>query len=258
MYLNALTGGEFMNTETVCGLKNSYIEAYLGTKEAAKVIPEWEKLEKHRISGFNAGAFLFSFFWCFHKKMYREFAVLFAVFLILPVIVGGIAGMSRMEGELTPKAVYSELRRIPVVMVVDDGNNVCIYGRKYVEKLVDGLTYTPWYERMLMPLSDPYYFHLYINSKPAFYFALFRMITILIINIFCGLFFNHMYFQSTRRMILRQLSDMRSDDENSRMQILQKAGRENSRKAAAMKPEFAFAVMCVVLPVFYDAVCIIF
>ena len=246
-----------MDGGTTYGLKNSYIEAYLGTEEAAKVIPEWEKLEKRRGLSFNIGAFLFSFFWCFHKKMYREFAILFAVFLILPVIVGGTAGMSRMEGELTPKAVYSELRRIPVDMAAD-GGDVCIYGRKRIERIVDELPYTPWYEIMLLPLSDPHDFYLYVNSEPAFYFALFRMMTILTINIFCGLYFNNIYFQSTRRKILRQLADMRSDDENSRLQILQRSGRENSRKAMTMKPEFIFALMCVVLPVFYDAVCIIY
>ena len=244
-----------MNTETVCGLKNSYIEAYLGTKEAAKVIPEWEKLERRRVSGFNVFAFLFSFFWCFHKKMYREFAVLFAAFLILPVIVGGIAGMSRMEGGLTPKAVYSELRRIPVDVIYAHEYSVCIYGRESVE---DVTYYTPWYEFMLMPLSRPNDFYVRVHSEPAFYFAFFRMMTILIINIFCGLYFNNMYFQSTRRKILRQLADMRSDDENSRMQILQRAGRENSRIALKMKPEFVFALMCVVMPVFYDAICIMY
>ena len=132
---------------------------------------------------------------------------------------------------------------------------MCIYGRESIE---DVTYYTPWYEFMLMPLSRPNDFYVRVHSEPAFYFAFFRMMTILIINIFCGLYFNNMYFQSTRRKILRQLADMRSDDENSRMQILQRAGRENSRVALKMKPEFVFALMCVVLPVFYDAICIMY
>ena len=36
-----------MNAETTCGLKNSYIEAYLGEKEAGYFIPKWSKSEKH-------------------------------------------------------------------------------------------------------------------------------------------------------------------------------------------------------------------
>lgn len=104
-----------MNSEITCGLKNSYIEAYLGEKEAERCIRQWRGLEKRHFISFNPAAWLFSFLWLFYKKMHREFVVFLAAFFILPVIVGGIAGISRMEGEITPKAVYSELRRIPVV-----------------------------------------------------------------------------------------------------------------------------------------------
>ena len=137
-----------MNEETICGIKTSYIEAYLGEKEAGKRIPQWRKLEKRHWISFNPFAFIFSFLWLFHKKMHKEFAVFLAVFFILPVIVGGIAGISKMEDDITPTAVYSELRRIPVT--VDD--SPCRYHGYDIKSLSLNV---PWYMLMLLPAVYP-------------------------------------------------------------------------------------------------------
>ena len=241
-----------MNAETTCGLKNSYIEAYLGEREAERCIPEWSKLEKRHWISFNPAAWLFSFLWLFYKKMHREFAVFLAVFLILPVIVGGIAGISKMEGEISPKAVYSELRRIPIT--IDDRQSVCVYGRySEYEKMT-----VPWYLLMISPAvySDMYYFR--INSVPAFYFGLFRVLTMVALNIFLGVYGNRLYFRSVRGRIFRQLADMSTDEENSRLRILEKSGRENAFKIQQMKLAPLFSLICVILPFFYDAICIIY
>ncbi|MDE7289945.1 MAG: DUF2628 domain-containing protein, partial [Oscillospiraceae bacterium] len=196
-----------MNNETTCGLKNSYIEAYLGKKEAERCIRKWSRLEKRHWLSFNPAAWLFSFLWLFHKKMHREFAVFLAAFLILPVIVGGIAGISKMEGEITPKAVYLELRRIPIT--IDDIQSACVYGRysKYLKMTV------PWYILMISPALDPDSYYFRINSEPAFYFGLFRVLTMLALNIFLGVYGNRLYFRSTRKKILKQLADMSTAEE---------------------------------------------
>lgn len=240
-----------MNGETTCGLKNSYIEAYLGEREAERCIPKWQKLEKRGGIGFNPAAFLLSFLWLFHKKMYKEFAVFLAAFIILPVIVGGIAGISRMEGDITPKAAYSELRRVPVVLEY--------YPCRCTEHKFENLVKTtPWYKIMLLPITEPSYYGLGLNSEPAFYFGLFRVMTMLALNIFLGVYGDRLYFRSVRGKILRQLADMSTDEESSRLRILAKSGRENAFKAQQMKLAPLFALVCVIMPFFYDAVCIIY
>lgn len=240
-----------MNTETTCGLKNSYIEAYLGEREAERCIHKWRRLEKRFGIGFNPFAFMFSFLWLFHKKLYKEFAVFLAAFLILPVIVGGIAGISKMEGEITPKAVYSELRKVPVVLEY--------YPCRCTEHRFENLVKTtPWYKIMLLPITEPSYYGLEFNSEPAFYFGLFRVLTMFALNVFLGIYGNRLYFRSTRKKILKQLADMSTDEENSRLRILEKSGREFSFKARQMKLAPIFALVCVILPFFYDAVCIIY
>lgn len=244
-----------MNTETTCGnlgLKNSYIEAYLGEKEAGRCIRRRRGLEKRHWISFNPFAFMFSFLWLFHKKMHKEFAVFLAVLFILPVIAGGIAGISRMEGDITPKAVYSELRRIPVT--VDDISCRCAHGYD-IETLALSV---PWYKLMLMPVLYPEWYDFRINSVPAFYFGLFRVLTMAVLNIFLGVYGDRLYFRSVRGKILRQLADMSTDEESSRLRILAKSGRENTFKAQQMKLAPLFALVCVIMPFFYDAVCIIY
>ena len=241
-----------MNNETTCGLKNSYIEAYLGEKEAERCIHKWRGLEKRHWLSFNPAAWLLSFLWLFYKKMHREFAVFLAAFLILPVIVGGIAGISKMEGDISPKAVYLELRRIPIT--IDDRQSVCVYGR-YSEYLK--MT-APWYLLMISPALDHDSYYFSINSEPAFYYGLFRVMTMLALNIFLGVYGNRLYFRSVRGRILRQLADMSTDEESSRLRILEKSGRENAFKIQQMKLAPFFALVCVILPFFYDAICIIY
>lgn len=240
-----------MNGETIRGLKNSYIEVYLGEKEAERCISKWSKLEKRHWISFNPAAWLFSFLWLFHKKMHREFVVFLAAFLILPVIVGGIAGISKMEGDITPKAVYSELRKVPVVLEY--------YPCRCTEHRFENLVKTtPWYKIMLLPITEPSYYGLGFNSEPAFYFGLFRVLTMLALNIFLGVYGNRLYLRSVRRNILRQLADMSTDEESSRLRILTKSGMENAFKVQQMKLAPIFALVCVILPFFYDAICIIY
>ncbi len=240
-----------MNAERTCGLKNSYIEAYLGEEEARRCIPKWRRLEKRHWISFNPFAFIFSFLWLFHKKMHREFAAFLAVFFILPVVVGGIAGISKMEGDITPKAVYSELRKVPVVLEY--------YPCRCTEHRFENLCRTtPWYEIMLLPVTMPVYYGLGINSVPAFYFGLFRVLTMLVINIFLGFYGSRLYFRSVREKILLQLADMSTDEESSRLRILEKSGRENAFKVRQMKLAPIIAPVCVIMPFFYDAICIIY
>ena len=240
-----------MNGETIRGLKNSYIEVYLGEKEAERCISKWSKLEKRHWISFNPAAWLFSFLWLFHKKMYREFVVFLAAFFILPVIVGGIAGISKMEGDITPKTVYSELRKVPVVLEY--------YPCRCTEHRFENLVKTtPWYKIMLLPITEPSYYGLGFNSEPAFYFGLFRVLTMFALNIFLGVYGNRLYFRSIRKRMLKQLADMSTDEESSRLRILTKSGMENAFKVQQMKLAPIFALVCVILPFFYDAICIIY
>ena len=238
---------------TTYGLKNPYIEAYLGTEEALRLLPKWKKLEKRRGLSFNISAFLFSFFWCFHKKMYREFVVFLAAFLILPVIVGGIAGISRMEGELTPKAVYSELRRIPVSVRTAD----MLDGPPSIEEMAKVI---PWYELMLAPVTSTHMFDFKVNSEPAFYFALFRILTIFAVNLTCGILFNYLYMKKVCGKITAQLSKIKTDNDDTRKTILRKSAGEHHSPLFGARQTAVFMLFGSVtfLPLFYDAVCIIY
>lgn len=238
---------------TTYGLKNSYIEAYLGTEDAVRMLPKWEKLEKHRGLSFNIGAFLFSFFWCFHKKMYREFVIFLAAFLILPLIVGGIAGISRMEGELTPKSVCSELRRIPVIVRTADMRD----GPPSIEEMAK---VTPWYDLMLAPVTSPAMFEFRVNSEPAFYFALFRVLALFAVNLICGILFNYLYMKKVCGEITAQLSKIKNDNDDTRKTILRKSAGEHRSTLFGARQTAVFMLFGLVtfLPVFYDAVCIIY
>ena len=245
-----------MNGETTCGLKNSYIEAYLGEKEAERCIQEWSKLEKRHWISFNPAAWLFSFLWLFYKKMHREFAVFLAAFLILPVIVGGIAGISKMEGDITPKAVYSELRRIPVSIWREYHTHE--YAALHTLKSCHNpAKYMPWYEVMLTPLTDGRY-SFEINSEPAFYYGLFRILTVFAVNLVCGFSFNYLYMKSVRRSIIKQLSKIKTDSADVREKILRKAAEEYSVPLYKNAAVFLFFAAALVLPVFYDTVCIVY
>ena len=248
-----------MNSETTCGLKNSYIEAYLGEREAERCVRQWSKLEKRHWISFNPAAWLFSFLWLFHKKMHREFVVFLAAFLILPVIVGGVVGISRMEGDITPKAVYLELRRIPVEYG-ETTYGTCIYEYKALERMQQYFRESPLYINLLRPLIgiDAGFGFFLVNSEPAFYYGLFRVMTMLALNVFLGVYGNRLYFRSVRGRIFRQLADMSTDEESSRLRILEKSGRENAFKVQQMKLAPFFALVCVILPFFYDAICIIY
>lgn len=245
-----------MNSETTCGLKNSYIEAYLGEKEAARSIPVWERTETRSKLSFNPFAFLFSFFWCFHKRMYREFAAFLAAFLILPVIVGGIAGISKMEGDISPKAVYSELRRIPV-SIWREYHTHEYAALRTSESCHNPAKYMPWYEVMLTPLTDGRY-SFEINSEPAFYYGLFRILTVFAVNLVCGFSFNYLYMKSVRRSIIKQLTKIKTDSADVREKILRKAAGERSVPLYKNAAVFLFFAAALVLPVFYDTVCIVY
>lgn len=245
-----------MNGETTCGMKNSYFEAYLGEKEAARNISVWKRTEACGKLNFNPFAFMFSFFWCFHKKMYREFTAFLAAFLILPVIVGGIAGISQMEGEITPTAVYSELRRIPVTIWREYHTHEYALLSTF-DSCRNPANYMPWQEVMLTPLTDGRY-SFEINSEPAFYYGLFRLLTVFAVNLACGFSFDYLYMKSVRRSIIKQLSKIKTDSADVSEKILRKSAGERSVPLYRNAAVFLLFAAAMVLPVFYDAVCIVY
>ena len=191
-----------MNGETTCGLKNSYIEAYLGEKEAARCLHDWQGSELR----FDPFAFLFSFFYCFRKKMYRAFAVFLTVSVILPPAVGLIAGIISVRSEWRYKdaelsVVFDELAEPPVM---------------YYHETFSGCLIEPG--------------GLSIYSEHSFCLHAARLVTLTLINIFCGLIFGRMYRRKTEKEIRNQLSLIRTDDEAARKNILRKAGRDLNRR----------------------------
>ena len=190
-----------MNGETTCGnfgLKNSYIEAYLGEKEASRCLHEWQSGKLR----FDPFAFLFSFFYCFRKKMYKEFAVFLAVSAILPLAAGLITGVVSVRSDYRYKdadlsLVFDELSE-PAIAYFTHNSRSC--------------------------LREPDRF--YINNDHSFNFRIARLGTLTVINIFCGLSFNRLYKRKTEKEILKQLSLIKTDDEAAQENILRKAGRE--------------------------------
>lgn len=190
-----------MNNETTCGLKNSYIEAYLGEREASRCLHEWKGSELR----FDPFAFLFSFFYFFRKKMYREFALFLTVSAILPLAVGLITGIISVRSEWRYKdaefsAVFDELTEPPIVY---------------------------YHENFSGCFREPGGLSIYNNHSFRSHAA--RLGTLTLINIFCGLNFGRMYKRKTEKEIKKQISLIRTDDEAVRENILRKAGMELNR-----------------------------
>lgn len=181
-----------MNTETFRRINDSYMEAYLGREQALR-------FKRRGRPWFSFPAFVFSFFWLFHKRLYREAAVFLAAVVIIPLIIAVPAGISRMEGDITFSSVYHELRRLPL---------------KY--------TFTSAAGGSVIPSGiTPYYEH-----EPAFRFWRARLAGTLAVNLLCGLSFNVLQKRKTEREILNRLSEIKSADRSAREDILRKAGEE--------------------------------
>lgn len=184
-----------MNSETTCGLNNSYMEAYLG-RDKALLLKRCGGLD------FSLPAFLFSFFHCYRKKMYMECIVFLAAIVIIPLILGAAAGISRMEGGITLSSVYHELRRLPL---------------KY--------TFTPTAGGGVIPDG----IRAYHEHEPAFRFWQARLAGTAAVSLFCGLSFNRLQKRKAEKDIVCQISRTKAKNEAARKNILQKAGAENSR-----------------------------
>lgn len=173
-------------------------DAYLGEKEASRCLHEWQDGKLR----FDPFAFLFSFFYCFRKKMYKEFAVFLAVSAILPLAAGLITGVVSVRSDYRYKdadlsLVFDELSE-PAIAYFTHNSRSC--------------------------LREPDRF--YINNDHSFNFRIARLGTLTVINIFCGLSFNRLYKRKTEKEILKQLSLIKTDDEAAQENILRKAGRE--------------------------------
>ena len=106
--------------------------------------------------------------------------------------------------------------------------------------------------------SYSYYIELGIGSEPAFYFNLFRVITLFLINLYCGFFGEYLHMRHIRRRVRCQLGCILSDNETNRIDILKKAGKEYREQRPALIPVSVFFALFTVLPVFNDAVCIMY
>ncbi len=171
--------------------EKGYIEAYLGDRDGSALI----RMNEGNIPKFSLSAFLFTFIAFSRKKMRREACVCFALMLIVPLAAGIFAGTAAMLGEgmeITPGAVYSELRRIPVTAEHAacrcSGIDTVLLSR-----------YVPQYLLMLDPLINTADYDFTVNSVPAFYFGLFRMIAVFAVSAVCGVFFYRLYFRHIRR-----------------------------------------------------------
>ena len=61
-----------MDNDTTYGLKNSYIEAYLGADKAVKQINRWDHCQTHHNMNFSFLAFFLTFVWYLYKGAYKE------------------------------------------------------------------------------------------------------------------------------------------------------------------------------------------
>lgn len=186
-------------------VKDSYIQAYLGEKEASRFLCERQSGRTRVKLRFDPFAFLFSFFYFFRKKMYREFAVLLAVSAALPLAIGLIAGVVSVRSDYRYKdaelsVVIEQISEPAVVYYMHNGSGC---------------------------LGDPDGF--YVDNDHSFRFRIARQGTLAAINILCGFSFGGLYKRKTEKEILKQLSLIKTDDEAARENILRKAGRELKR-----------------------------
>ncbi len=177
------------------GIKDSYIEAYLGRSTALR-------LKRRGSFSFSIPAFVFSFFYLYCKKMYRECAVFLAAAVIIPLILGTAAGISRMDGCVTVSSVFHELGKLPLIYKFTSAAG-------------------GW--------SVPDGIKAYSGHEPAFGFWLARLAGTIAVNLCCGLSFERLQKRRTEKNIAEQLSHIKTNDEHARESILKKAGAENSR-----------------------------
>ncbi len=99
-----------MEDESIYGVKVSYLESYLGSDEARKTIKKWRACEKNHNMNFNFWAFLLDEIWYFYKGVYKAGLIFFAICILVPNVVGLIAGniqMSVTEEYLAEHIIYS-------------------------------------------------------------------------------------------------------------------------------------------------------
>lgn len=206
-----------MNSSTE--VKDNYIEAYLSRSGALR-------LKRRADFGFSFPAFVFSFYHCCRKKMYRECTAFLAAIVIVPLILGAAAGISRMEGSITLSSVYHELRRLPLIY-------------KFTSAAGGGVI--------------PKGIGAYHEHEPAFRFWQARLAGTAAVSLFCGLSFDRLQKRKTERDIAEQLSRTKTTNEAARESILKKAGAENSRPVRGKL--FVFLLWAaVMLSHFYHAV----
>jgi hypothetical protein len=87
--------------ETIYGVKESYLNSYLGAEDSRKTLPRWKKCEDNHNINFNIAAFFLDVIWYFYKGVYKAGFIFLAVMLIVPNVLGIAAGIISMKDTIS-------------------------------------------------------------------------------------------------------------------------------------------------------------
>ncbi|MBQ8781364.1 MAG: hypothetical protein IJZ72_06815 [Oscillospiraceae bacterium] len=189
--------GDKNTEESIYGVKASYLESYLGNEEARKIIPIWKKCQTRHNMNFNIAAFLFDVIWYFHKGVYKAGVIFLAVMLIVPNVLGAVAGVISME------------------------NTIKYYNENVIVHIVNGVTVAP--DQMGA-----------VSLVNSFYITF--IITSLIIKLISALFFDYLYFKKVKYCIFYELAGMKDmNDDESVSDCLSRAGKHRETKEKGIR-----------------------
>lgn len=192
-----------MNGETTYGLKNSCIEAYLGSEKGVKQINRWEVCQKRHNMNFSMPAFFLAFIWYFYKGAYKAGFAFLAAFIILPNLIGFAAGFPILSENAAAISEFSAAEQ--PLYTVSDFNRGIAKGteeelKAYYQEAVD-------YEQLRAEAASALSQYLLVNNI-AF------MIVNIILRIVSASFFDYFYFKRVRYDILYEMAGIKSDSDD--------------------------------------------
>lgn len=212
-----------MNGDTTYGMKNSYIEAYLGDEKGIKQIVRWEKCQKKHNANFSIPAFFLTFIWYFYKGAYKAGFAFLAAFIILPNLIGFAAGypalargaeaVSKFNSAEPPKYTSEELFYMR--------NSFGGTAEEFSAYAAEAENYDRIRYEAAAVLAE------FINISTLVF-----IIVNFILRLISASIFDYLYFRQVRYLILYEIAGIKSDSDEDieRCLALAKNDRETKNK----------------------------
>lgn len=212
-----------MDVETTYGLKNSYIEAYLGSEKSAKQIPRWDECQKHHNMNFSIPAFFLTFVWYLYKGAYKAGFIFLAAFIIIPnllsiaaavpVILSGRDALVKFASAEEPEYSLADLTGVLPGHGFDGTQEEYSY---YFDK-------AEAYEQLRRNAADVTSRYLMVNFIA---FLVFNFI----LRILSAVMFDYIYFRKLRYLILYEMAGIKSEEDEDVIKCLALAQKDHETK----------------------------